>query len=230
VWLVRHARTAESLAHRLNGQPEVRIGLDAVGRGQCVRFRREPAVAAATVCVVSSFPRARETARRLLAARAVPVVIDAGLNELDYGTFEGGPFWDYGDWLTRRGPHARPPGSSESQREGLTRMTAALRRVLALPGRPLAIGHGLLVSVLAHTRVGGSAVDLMFPEASYLTPLAFTGTDLTALEQDLADDRSASGRRGTTGGLASVRGRPFRGTGPGPVGAVTATQPVRDGP
>jgi probable phosphoglycerate mutase len=119
-------------------------------------------------------------------------VADARLNELDHGVFEGGPFWDYGTWLSGHGIHARPPGAAESQLEGLTRMAAVLRDVLARPDRALVIGHGLLVSVLAQVRAGGSATARVFPEAGYLAPLAFTDADLAALHQDLptmnADD------------------------------------------
>jgi hypothetical protein len=42
-------------------------------------------------------------------------------HELDYGVFEGGPFWDYGAWLRRHGGYARPAGSVKSQHAGLSR-------------------------------------------------------------------------------------------------------------
>ena len=194
-WLVRHARTAASAEHRLNGRPEAGVELDAVGLEQCGAARGHLAVGLADVCVVSAFPRARQTARLLMAGRDVPVLVDARLNELDYGVFEGGPFWDYGTWLTGHGIHARPPGAAESQREGLLRMTAALCDALARPGRPLVIGHGLLVSVLALVGAGGSATAQVFPEAGYVVPLAFTDTDLAALRRDLATSADADGEQ-----------------------------------
>jgi probable phosphoglycerate mutase len=191
VWLVRHARTVASAAHRLNGRPQTPIELDDVGRAQCQAARRLPQVVAADVCVASSFPRARATAECLMAGRTIPVLVDARLNELDYGVFEGGPFWDYGSWLTCHGVHARPPEATQSQWEGLTRMASALRDVLELPGRPLVIGHGLLASVLTHVITGGSPTDLVFPEAGYLTPVAVTAATVTALEDGLANARPA---------------------------------------
>jgi probable phosphoglycerate mutase len=107
-------------------------------------------------------------------------------HELDYGVFEGGPFWDYGAWLRRHGVYARPAGSVESQHAGLSRMAAALRQVLELPGQPLVIGHGLLLSVITHVISGGSPTDQVFPEAGYLLPVEVTAQVLTALACGLA--------------------------------------------
>lgn len=208
--LVRHARTAHSVEHRLNGRVDLDLGLDAVGRGQCRAARSVLPVAETTVCVVSGFARAQHTARLLLTGRPVPIVVDDRLNELDYGRFEGGPFWDYGNWLTRHGIDARPPGGTESQRQGLRRMLAGLRAAAARPGRPLVVAHGLLASVVAHTRAGGSPADLVFPEAGYLAAVPLTAADVAEVDRRLAAQRAPAAGAAGGAGVATVAGASCR--------------------
>lgn len=163
-----------------------------------------------TAVWVSGFARAQHTARLLLAGRPVPIVVDDRLNELDYGRFEGGPFWDYGDWLTRHGIDARPPGAAESQRQGLRRMVAGLVAAAARPGRALVVAHGLLASVLSHVRAGGSPADLVFPEAGYLAAVPFTAADVADLGRRLAAERAPSAGAVGDGAVATVTGTPDR--------------------
>ena len=184
--VIRHARTAHAAWHLLNGRPETGVDLDEIGRVQCETARGVLPVDRVTMCVTSGFTRARTTARLLFAGRDVPMHVDRRLNELDYGTFEGRPYMEYGHWLTRHGIDAIPPSGRESQRQGLTRMAAALRDVLTLPGRPMVIAHGLLVSVLRHLRDGGNVTDLVFSEAVDLAPEWITDADVAGLQTQLA--------------------------------------------
>ena len=120
--------------------------------------------------------------------------MDARLNELDYGEFEGGPFLEYGSWLDRHGGSQRPPGARESQREGILRMFTAVHAALEHPGPRVLVCHGLLVSVLLwhRNRSPDEAMPLFFPEAPYVEPLAvdddvlrdWIGTLLTDLDEE----------------------------------------------
>jgi hypothetical protein len=94
-------------------------------------------------------------------------------------------------------------------------MAAALRQVLELPGQPLVIGHGLLLSVITHVISGGSPTDQVFPEAGYLLPVAVTTQVLTALECGLAvaadRDWPEHGPAGLAGRVVTVEDTPSPG-------------------
>jgi 2,3-bisphosphoglycerate-dependent phosphoglycerate mutase len=203
-YVLRHARTAYSAAYRVNGRPDAPLGIDDVGYQQCHDARFTHPWDTIATCVVSRFPRTAQTAHLLLAPRTLPLVAEARLDEIDYGTFEGGPFTEYGRWLDQHGPWARPPGSRESQREAIWRMLDGLRDVLARPGPCLVVAHGLLSSVLRH----GSVAGVYYPEAPYVTLLQFSGEELRAITSRLMDeierDRpSAVSAAMTGGGLAT---------------------------
>jgi probable phosphoglycerate mutase len=132
----------------------------------------------------------------LLAGRA-PVLVDARLNELDYGTFEGGAFLAYARWLAQHGPRRRPPQAAESQAEGIARMLSGLEAVLDRPGSHLVVAHGLLVSVLQWAREHPSQplTEVFLPVAPCLRPLLLPEAELRSLSQLLLHDLEQAPRR-----------------------------------
>ncbi|SDH42465.1 probable phosphoglycerate mutase [Sinosporangium album] len=186
-YLVRHGRTGYSATYRLNGDPGVPVGLDSVGRQQC----RIPVTGISRVafCLTSGFLRARQSAELMLSESRVPIAVDTRLNELDYGDFEGKAFSDYAHWLAREGSGRRPPGSVESQREGIRRILSGLRAAPLCPGPRLIVTHGLAVSVLRWCQASPSTslTDLFFPEAPYVTALGIFDDELV----EIADQRIA---------------------------------------
>lgn len=182
-YIVRHGRTAYSASYRVNGDRRVPVLLDHEGRAQCWAARGLIPLHRIASATSSAFPRAVQTAGMLAAGAGFDVDIDDGLDEIDYGLFEGGPFAAYADWLKRNGPRARPPGASESQREALRRMLSALYRVLEKPGPRLVVTHGLLVSVLG---AGQCASRVFFAEAPYVRPRLYRDDELAHLLDALA--------------------------------------------
>ncbi|WP_326829123.1 histidine phosphatase family protein [Streptosporangium sp. NBC_01810] len=180
-YLVRHGRTAYSATYRLNGDPRVPVGLDGVGRRQCRMAATR--IGAVTSCVTSGLPRARQSAALLLGGRQVPITVDARLNELHYGQFEGKPFMEYARWLEHEGPWRRPPEGVESQREGIRRMLDGIRAATVHPGPRLTVTHGLAVSVLLWCQANASVplTDMFFPEAPYATAWGIPDEELIAL-------------------------------------------------
>ncbi|WP_406199469.1 phosphoglycerate mutase family protein [Streptomyces europaeiscabiei] len=174
-YLLRHARTSYSARYLVNGDPELALSLDDEGVQACHDARQSVPTDVST-WAVSAFRRTQQTAALLGSDPGLSPLVLPQLNELDYGAFEGGPFLEYAAWLQQHGPWARPPGASESQREGIRRMLLGVRTVLALPGPRVIIAHGLLISVLGWdlTRTPGTAMPVFFPEAPCLAPVALS--------------------------------------------------------
>lgn len=187
-YLMRHGRTPYSANYRVNGDPTITVDLDEEGVRQCHAARTLVPISGISTCLTSEFARTIESAKLVLAEQPAQMGTVAGLGEIDYGTFEGRPFRDYAAWLCEHGPCARPPGSTESQREAIARMLEALRTTLDCPGPRLVVTHGLLVSVVLWAHAGnaqGPCDLLFFPEAPCATPLSFADSELTSLIEDV---------------------------------------------
>jgi broad specificity phosphatase PhoE len=93
---------------------------------------------------VSEFARTQETADLALAGRNVPRLVLPELNDIRFGSFEGGTFEEYISWARSHGPAEDCPGGGESRVDAARRFVAGYRKLLARPEpNLLAIGHGL---------------------------------------------------------------------------------------
>jgi probable phosphoglycerate mutase len=172
-YLLRHGRTDYSDQYLVNGDPARDIRLNDEGVSSCGQAWSMLPLHTARTWLAGEFPRAQQTAFLLMSVPAPELIVDARLNELDYGKFEGGPFLEYGAWLDRHGGAQRPPGAREAQREGMRRMLSGAHAALEYPGPRVLVCHGLLVSVLRwhRDRSLGEAMPIFFPEAPYVEPL-----------------------------------------------------------
>lgn len=185
ITITRHAQTDYSAKYLVNGDPTRPVGLTSEGRYACGALGRQIDKRHVRTWIVTRFGRTHETAR-LVAGNAVDLVTEHLLDELDYGWFDGGAFLAYGAWLDRHGGWRRPPGATESQREGLLRMLRGLRASLEHPGPQVVIAHGLLVSMIRwYADDGVAPMPLFFPEAPYAQPLELQDDDLDAMISDL---------------------------------------------
>lgn len=188
-YLLRHGQTSLSASYRLNGDPRLALFLDGTGREQCRLARSAIPIAEIQSCVTSDFPRAVQTAKLILQRARIPVTSDRQLDELDYGAFEGRPFTEYAAWLGLQGPRARPPGATESQREGIRRMLDGLRSALVVPGPRLVVTHGLALSVVAWRQQHALAPeDVMFPETPCATPMVLADAEMRSIIDTLTTD------------------------------------------
>lgn len=142
--LARHAESEFSVRGTVNGDPSIDSGLTDAGREQAaalgILIRDDPI----DLCVVTEFPRTLETADLALAGREVPRLVLAELNDIRFGSFEGGTFTDYVRWAHTHGPTEDAPGGGESRVDAARRFVAGYRQLLARPEQHLlAIGHGL---------------------------------------------------------------------------------------
>ncbi|WP_053847165.1 histidine phosphatase family protein [Streptomyces sp. NRRL B-24085] len=188
-YLVRHARTAYSARHVVNGSLKVDVPLDAAGTASCHALSA-PWLDTVATCVTSGFTRTRQTAHALLGDRHVVLHSDHRLDEIDYGVFEGGPWTRYGDWLAEAGRDATPPGAGESWSGAVARMLSGLSACLEVPGPRLVVGHGLLGSVVRWlmTAPPGERLSRPFlPEAPCLEPVVLDDDELTRLLSDAGE-------------------------------------------
>ncbi|MFE1405209.1 histidine phosphatase family protein [Streptomyces sp. NPDC058770] len=206
-YILRHGQTDYSKRYLVNGDPTKQILLTDEGRQSLGRAWNVLPLHSVATWLTSEFPRARQTASLLMGVPSPELIVDARLNELDYGKFEGKPFLEYAAWLDEHGPRRRPPGATESQHEGIRRLLTGVLAALAHPGPRVLVSHGLLVSVLRWhgDRAAGEPMPLSFAEAPYVEPLAIADDDLSRLVTELFDDlESADLREITADGGASI--------------------------
>ncbi|MBC9714469.1 histidine phosphatase family protein [Streptomyces sp. TRM66268-LWL] len=192
-YILRHGETHSSPQYLVNGDPTRPIPLSKEGLASCGLAWHLLPLRQVSTWLCSEFPRAHQTASRLMGVPEPDPVIVPQLNELDYGDFEGGPFLEYAAWLTEHGGWRRPPRARESQREGIRRMLTGLRATVEHPSPRVIVCHGLLVSVLLwhRERSADEPMPLFFPEAPYVQPLTFTDEELLSCAKHLLADLDA---------------------------------------
>ena len=142
------------------------VGLSAEGMEQAIALA--DALAARPVRAVLSSPvqRAQETAAAIAARHGLPVLTDAGLDEVDFGAWmgaafadlDGDPAWDA--WNCFRGVAPTPGGETMAAAQARA-LGAVMRARAAVPdGEAVLVGHSdVLKAVLA--AVLGTPLDLL---------------------------------------------------------------------
>jgi ribonuclease H / adenosylcobalamin/alpha-ribazole phosphatase len=146
VLLLRHGQTVLTAQRRYAGITDA--PLDDTGRGQAAAAAKRLASAGLDAIVSSPLLRARQTAETVAEPSGLPVLVDEGFRETDFGQWEALTFaevqerWpaELAAWLAD--PTATPPGA-ESFADGAARAQAALDRVLAAQAgqRVLVVSH-----------------------------------------------------------------------------------------
>lgn len=142
--LARHAESELGARGLVNGDPTVKAGLTELGREQAAALGTLIRDDAIDLCVVTEFARTAETADLALAGRDVPRLVVPELNDIRFGSFEGGSFEEYIRWAHTHGPTEDSPGGGESRVAAASRFIAGYRKLLERPEETLlVIGHGL---------------------------------------------------------------------------------------
>jgi len=128
--IARHAESTANAARDISSDPSRPVGLTAAGREEAGRLAAQLANLEIDVGVCTRFPRTRETLEIALGGRAVPIVVEPGLDEVDAGDLDGAPIERYWAWKRAHGLHERFPGG-ESLADALQRCADALRRLAA---------------------------------------------------------------------------------------------------
>jgi broad specificity phosphatase PhoE len=140
-------------------------GLTAEGRAQAARLRGLLAGEGIGLGVATELLRTQETLELALEGRDVPILVVPELNEIDFGSFEGGPLDSYRAWASAEPPYAPAPGGGESRAAAAARFARGIRAALARPEEVvLLVGHALAVRYLLDAAHG-------LPPAARMTPV-----------------------------------------------------------
>ena len=143
--LVRHANAVSNEAGLVNALPPG-AGLSSVGVAQARSLAARLAAEPLGLGVSSRLLRARETLELALGNRAVPREVVPALDEIGFGSFEGGPLVDYRAWAWSHGPADACPGGGESRADAAARIARALEMLLGRSEEAiLAVGHALVL-------------------------------------------------------------------------------------
>jgi broad specificity phosphatase PhoE len=127
--VARHAESVLNLERRVNGDPSRQVDLTEHGREESRQLGTQIANLPLDLCIHTRFSRTRETAEIALAGRAVPLVVEPLLDDIDVGDFEGAPLEEYRAWKHGHPRHVPFPGG-ESLDDAARRYAAGFRRLL----------------------------------------------------------------------------------------------------
>jgi probable phosphoglycerate mutase len=112
----------------------------------------------------SAFARTQETLALALAGRDVPTLVVEELNEIHFGSFDGGLLDTYRAWAAAHPPGEPAPGGGESRAQAAARFARGLRRILERPERSiLVVGHALVLRYVLDAAEGLAPAPLMTP-------------------------------------------------------------------
>jgi len=175
--LVRHAH-AVSNAHDLTSCTPVGKGLTDLGRAQGVALRESLAREAISLGICSRLLRTRETLERGLDGVSIPTTTMAELDEIHFGSFDGGPVDEYRRWAFAASADEVCPGGGESRSGVAERMACALELLLARPEKTIvAVSHALPVRYVLDAADGLAPAARIAPVA-HATPFTLSADDV----------------------------------------------------
>jgi probable phosphoglycerate mutase len=176
--LARHA-FAYSNRHVLASCTAPGDGLTGEGRDQARRLGEELAGTALDLGVATELRRTQETLELALGTRDVARIVVPELNEIDFGSFDGGSLDDYRAWAFAASPLEPAPGGGESRAEAAARYARGLRALLARREPVvLLVGHALALRYVLDAANG-------LPPAARMAPVAHaTPQHLSAAETE----------------------------------------------
>jgi broad specificity phosphatase PhoE len=211
--LARHAR-AES--NRRGGTASSAVpgeGLTPEGVKQARRLAAALAAEDVDLGVATRFRRTQETLELALEGRDIPTIVVPELDEIGFGSFDGGSLENYRAWAFSASPTVSAPGGGESRAHAAARYAEGLRSLL---GRKepnvLLVGHALALRYVLDAARGLMPAARMAPvEHGTLQRL---DTHVLHAAADRLEDwsRAPSFRDPSIEGWASMEpGRPSRG-------------------
>ena len=118
------------------------------------------------LAATTELARTQETLRLALDGRDVPTLIVPELNEIRFGSFDGGLLDTYRAWAAAQSPSEQAPGGGESRSDAAARFASGLRALLALDGDTvLLVGHALALRYVLDAAEGLAPAALMRPVA-----------------------------------------------------------------
>jgi broad specificity phosphatase PhoE len=116
------------------------------------------------LAATTELARTQETLAFALDGRDVPTFTVPELNEIRFGSFDGGLLDTYRAWAAAQSPSERAPGGGESRAEVAARFARGLRALLVLDGATiLLVGHALALRYVLDAAEGLAPEALMRP-------------------------------------------------------------------
>ncbi len=171
--LTRHAHSTLNEAHRVNGDPNVPVTITETGLAQAEQLGHQLTQVPIELCIHTRFGRTLQTADVVLRGRAVPLVEEPLLDDIDVGDLEGVTLDEYRDWKRERTRSDPFPGG-ESLDDAARRYARAYERLLERPEQTvLVVCHEIPVRYALNAAAGSD--DLDGPEHSVpnATPYLF---------------------------------------------------------
>ena len=176
--LVRHGQSELNVTHRVNGDPEVPVGLTAQGEAEAEALGAQLAGIELDLCVHTRFGRSLRTAELALGGRAVPLEVEPLLDDIDVGELEGQTIDEYRAWK-RRHERGDPFPGGESLDAAALRYADAYGRLLARPERRiLVVCHEIPVRYAVNAARGSAELDGPVHEIRNCVPYVFDGEGL----------------------------------------------------
>jgi broad specificity phosphatase PhoE len=163
--LARHALAASNEDETVSGVAPG-LGLTAAGAEQARALGRALADVPLDLAVVSEFLRTQQTADLALEGRGVPRLVVPELNEIDFGSFEGGLLSAYREWAWAAPADALCPGGRESRGHAAERYARGFELLLARPEPSLlAVTHAVPIRYLLEAAEGRAPTARVAPVA-----------------------------------------------------------------
>jgi probable phosphoglycerate mutase len=141
--LARHAYARSNAGATVNGAPPG-ASLAEVGIEEARTLGRLLADDTIDLGVSSRLLRTQQTLAVALEGRELPMMVEPLLDEIGFGSFEGGPLADYRAWAWSHPPDAACPGGGESRASAASRFADGLVELLGRPEETvLAVSHAV---------------------------------------------------------------------------------------
>ena len=185
VILARHGESEFSVLGTVNGDPAVECRLTETGEQQARQLGERLAAVELDLCVTSEFERVQQTADLSVAGRHVPRLVLAELNDVRFGSFEGGTLADYRKWAAANEPTVEAPGGGESRAATVLRYVLGYRKILARPEQTiLVVAHGLPIRYVLNALDRVSPMPLV-EQVAYAEPYRLSSAELEAAVSSL---------------------------------------------
>lgn len=121
--------------------------------------------------VATQLRRTQETLEIALEGRDAPRIVVSELNEIHFGSFDGGLLSAYRAWAGSEAPALPAPGGGESRAQAAARYASGLRAVLAKPEESaLVITHALAVRYIVDAAEGLVPAPLLLAPVEHARP------------------------------------------------------------
>ena len=206
VFVARHA-LAGSNRDGLAACTAPGVGLTDEGVEQARRLGELLADERIELGVATRHCRTQETLEHALHGREIPRIVIPDLDEIHFGSYDGGLLSEYRAWAGAQPPELRAPGGGESRADAAARYARGLRIVLARPERvALVIGHALAIRYVLDGAQGLVPAALMVSPVEHAVPQRLDAEDVERAADLLAGlERRATVPRSLGRGSRTLR-------------------------